>query len=131
MWHFVIYFKYFVYFCTRLTQKTRHKPRIMAINVTHKQPSECTTIDDVRNEIDNIDREIIRLLGQRFGYVKEVVKYKSNDRKSIEASDRRTAVINTRKQWAEEQGLNGEIIGNIYDQLVAHFIEEEVKIVTQ
>lgn len=103
----------------------------MIENINTKQPAECTSIDDVRNEIDNIDREIIRLLGQRFGYVKEVVKYKSNDRKSIEACDRRTAVINTRKQWAEEQGLNGEIIGNIYDQLVAYFIEEEVKIVTQ
>lgn len=93
-----------------------------------KQPSECTNINEVRNGIDAIDKTIIELLQKRFLYVKEVVKYKENNPDSIEAPARRQTVIETRRQWAEERGLNPEVIGGIYDTLVQYFIDEEKKI---
>lgn len=93
-----------------------------------KQPSECTNITDVRAGIDAIDSTILDLLQKRFQYVREVVKYKANDPESIEAPARRQAVIETRRQWAEERGLNPEVIGGIYDTLVQYFIDEEKKI---
>lgn len=98
-------------------------------SVNEKQPLECTNISEVRNEIDNIDREIIRLISTRFEYVKEVVKYKDNTATAIEASDRKMAVMRTRREWAEEKGLNPNVIENIYSQLVQYFIDEEKKII--
>lgn len=92
-------------------------------------PNECTCIEDVRNEIDSIDREIIQLLATRLGYVREVVKYKENTHKAIEANDRRLAVLNTRREWAEEQGLNPDVVESIYDALIKYFIEEEKKLI--
>jgi len=98
-------------------------------SINEKLPLECTNISEVRNEIDNIDREIIRLISTRFEYVKEVVKYKDNTASAIEASDRKQAVMRTRREWAEDNGLNPDVIENIYDQLVQYFIEEEKKII--
>jgi len=92
-------------------------------------PQECTNITEVRNEIDRIDREIIHLLANRFDYVREVVKYKDRTPKGIEASDRRAAVIHTRGEWATEVGLDAKVVEQIYDQLIAYFIEEEKKLV--
>ena len=89
---------------------------------------ECTTITEVRNEIDNIDSEIIKLLSTRFGYVREVVKYKENTDSGIEATDRRAAVIASRRQWAKEAGLSPDVIENIYNTLIDYFIEEEKKL---
>lgn len=100
----------------------------MAQNINDKLPQECTNITEVRNEIDNIDKEIIRLLSTRFEYVKEVVKYKDGTAKGIEASDRKAAVLNSRRQWAEEKGLNPDVIEEIYKRLIQYFIEEETKI---
>ncbi len=97
--------------------------------VNEKQPFECTCIDEVRHEIDAIDQEIIRLLGQRFDYVREVVKYKDNTSRGIEASDRRAAVLRTRGEWAMQQGLRAEVSEEIYDRLVQYFIDEEKKII--
>lgn len=94
----------------------------------NKLPQECTTISEVRNEIDNIDRQIISLLENRFGYVREVVKYKEKNDSAIEATDRRNAVIDTRRKWAEEAGLNPEVLENIYNILIDYFIVEEKKI---
>jgi len=98
-------------------------------NLNDKLPHECTNIDEVRAEIDRIDREIIRQLSVRFGYVREVVKYKESTADSIEATDRRAAVISSRRNWAEEEGLNPDVVGEIYDRLIRYFIEEEKKII--
>ncbi len=93
-----------------------------------KLPQECTNITEVRNEIDCIDRNIIQLLTTRFGYVREVVKYKEKTASGIEASDRRAAVIASRREWAEEVGINPDVIENIYNTLIDYFIIEEKKI---
>lgn len=101
----------------------------MANNINEKLPLECSNITEVRNEIDNIDKEIIRLLSVRFGYVREVVKYKENTSDGIEAADRRAAVISSRREWAEAQGLNPDVIEDMYNRLINYFIEEEKKII--
>ena len=100
----------------------------MIDNTVHKLPAECVSIDEVRHEIDSIDRTIIELLSQRFEYVKEVVKYKQNTPDSIEAPARRQAVIDSRRQWALAKGLSPDVIEEIYDRLVRYFIDEEKKI---
>lgn len=99
------------------------------IGINDRLPSECTNIQEVRDEIDNIDKVVIKLLSERFGYVKEVVKYKERTASSIEASDRRNAALKDRREWAVQVGLDPEVIGEIYDRLIRYFIEEEKKIV--
>lgn len=94
-----------------------------------KKPHECTNINEVRNEIDNIDKAIISLLSQRFEYVKEVVKYKDNTSEAIEASGRKATVFRERREWAEQAGLCPDVIESIYKQLVQYFIDEEKKII--
>lgn len=98
------------------------------LGVNDRLPSECTDITEVRNEIDNIDKVVIKLLHDRFEYVKEVVKYKARTASSIEASDRRSAALSDRRKWAEEAGLCPDVIEDIYSRLIQYFIEEEKKI---
>lgn len=105
-----------------------HIYNILELNITNKRPSECKNITDVRNEIDNIDRVVVDLLSLRFEYVKEVVKYKDNTPDSIIASDRRKAVLECRRQWAAEKGLNPDVIEDMYNRLIQYFIDEEMKI---
>ena len=94
-------------------------------------PCECNSISDVRNEIDRIDMEIIKLLSERFQYIKEVVKYKTGDKESILAKERYDCVIKQRGQWAEENGLDCKVIEHVYTILLNYFIEEEMKIANQ
>ncbi len=85
---------------------------------------------EVRHEIDLIDREIVQLLSTRSSYVHEVVKYKDKTHEGIEADKRRTDVLRTRRQWAEEAGLDPDVIEEIYVRLVQYFIDEEKKLVS-
>lgn len=92
-----------------------------------KSPSECTCKEDIRAQIDAIDKEIIALFGQRFQYVSEIVKFK-NDAESIVAQDRKDHVIKQRGEWAENHGLDKETFQQIFRFLVDHNIGKELEI---
>jgi len=92
-----------------------------------KKPSECISKDEIRHQIDIIDKEIISLFALRFQYVSEIVKYK-NDAESVVAQDRKDHVIKVRGQWAENHGLDKDTFEQIYRFLVDHNIGKELEI---
>jgi chorismate mutase len=92
-----------------------------------KTPTECVNKDDIREQIDLIDQQIIRLFAQRFQYVKEIVKFK-RDAESVVAQDRKNHVIQQRGEWAEANGLDNETFQQIYRLLVDHNISKEMEI---
>ena len=89
------------------------------------QPEDCSNIQDIRTEIDNLDRQIIKLIGKRFKYVKAAVKFKTSET-SVKAPERFESMLKQRKNWAEEN-LNPDVIENIYRDLVNYFINEELE----
>ncbi len=91
-----------------------------------KRPDECTGMDDIRREIDALDRAVIALLGQRFQYVLAASKFKTSAT-SVRAPQRLQAMLLQRRQWAEAEGLSADAIEKLYSDLVGHFIAEEMK----
>lgn len=91
-----------------------------------KAPDECSNLQEVRYEIDVIDREVIQALGERFAYVKAAAKFKTSEA-SVKASERFNAMLQQRRIWAEEVGLNPDVIEKLYRDLVNYFIGEELK----
>jgi isochorismate pyruvate lyase len=92
-----------------------------------KLPAECNTITDIRNEIDHLDKQIIDLIGERFLYVKEIVRFKSNE-EDVLAKKRYDEVLIKRREWAKNQNLDPEIIEDVYKKLIKYFIDEQMKL---
>jgi isochorismate pyruvate lyase len=91
-----------------------------------KNPDECANIHEVREEIDIIDREVIQALSKRFQYVIAAARFKTSEA-SVRASERFQAMLQQRREWAQESGLNPDVVENIYRDLVNYYIEEELK----
>lgn len=91
-----------------------------------KAPNECSNIQEIRLEIDRIDREVIKSIGKRFEYVKAAAKFKTNEN-SVKAPERLKAMLQERRVWAEEEGVNADVIEKLYRDLVNYFIDEELK----
>ncbi|WP_239423773.1 chorismate mutase [Snodgrassella communis] len=89
-------------------------------------PAECHDMSDIRKEIDHIDYTVIQLLSVRFNYVKAASKFKKSTT-DVQATERFNSMLEKRKQWADELGLNGEVIRTLYADLVKYFIAEELK----
>jgi isochorismate pyruvate lyase len=89
-------------------------------------PADCANMQDIRREIDRLDHQVIELLGQRFQYVLAASKFKTSAT-SVRAPERFNAMLATRREWAEAEGLNSDAIEKMYSDLVNHFIAEEMK----
>ncbi len=89
-----------------------------------KSPAECQTIEEVRAEIDRLDRQIVAALGQRFQYVKAIVQFKHSEAE-IEAPLRRQTVLRQRRQWAEDAGFPPDAVEEMYANLIDFFVQEE------
>jgi isochorismate pyruvate lyase len=98
---------------------------------TESQRFEVRQVDslqEARQAIDSIDTEIIRLLGNRAGYVRQVANFKK-DPEEVPAPTRYAEVMRRRRELAEAAGLNPDIIEKMYRVLVDNFIKEEIEII--
>lgn len=92
-----------------------------------KSADSCKSIEEVRKAIDEIDQELIALLGRRFEFVKAVVRFKERNEASVISKQRFDSVISTRRDMAIKNELSPEVIENIYRLLMEYFISEEKK----
>lgn len=95
-----------------------------------KAPVECLTIDEVRSEIDRIDRVIVSLLAERHAYVHSIMRFKQNEA-DVHAPRRQAQVIALRRQWAEAENLDPDLIETLYRTLIEHFVAEELTLLAE
>lgn len=89
-------------------------------------PDECANLDEIRAGMDAIDRDMIALIARRVAYVRAAAKFKTSSA-AVAAPERVAAVLKTRRAWAEEAGLNGDVIEGLYRDLVSYCVSEEHK----
>ena len=86
----------------------------------------CENLLQIRAAIDHIDIQIIELIVQRAAYVKAAAKFKTND-VSVRAPERVQSMLAQRRAWATEKQFNPDVIAEMFQLLVNHFISEEFK----
>lgn len=91
-------------------------------------PHECHSIEEVRQQIDEIDQKIIDLIGNRFAYIPQIVRYKNNA-DEVYAKDRHLAVLSQRRIMASDHHLDPDVIEQMYRILMDYFIKEQVELI--
>ena len=87
---------------------------------------ECNSIEEVRNNINNIDEQIVKLIALRGEFVKQAAKFKK-DSDSVKAPKRVEEVINKVKDLAKIAAVNEELVENVYRTMIDSFIKLEMK----
>jgi isochorismate pyruvate lyase len=88
--------------------------------------SECKSIEEVRENINRIDREIVKLISQRSRYVAQAAKFKKTTQ-DVKAPSRVEEVISNVRGIAAEHDLDPDIVEKIYRTMISCFIEYEIK----
>ena len=82
------------------------------------------SLDEVREEIDGIDREIVRLLAARGRYVELAARFKATV-EEVAAPRRVEQVIARVRRLAAEHEIDPAIVEQVYRALIAAFIDHE------
>ena len=89
-----------------------------------REPEDCTTMEEVRAGVDDIDRRIVALIARRFGFMNAAARIKAN-RQAVRDERRKAEVLQKVKASAAEHGLDSELMGRIYEDLVESSIAYE------
>jgi isochorismate pyruvate lyase len=89
-------------------------------------PEACQSLEEIREGMDALDRQIIAILARRVAYVKAAARFKTTAA-SVAAPDRVQKVLDTRREWAEAAGLDGDVVRALYRDIVTYCVGEEKK----
>lgn len=86
-----------------------------------------TSLQDVRNHIDRLDRQIISLIAERQSWVVAAGKLK-RDEAGVHAPARVEQVISKVRGIATQEGASPDVVEQAYRALIAGFIELELEV---
>ena len=86
---------------------------------------DCTTMTEVRAGVDALDRELVALLARRFAYMDAAARIKP-ERGHVRDEARKTQVIANARAAAASLGLPGDVIADLWEQLVEASIAYEL-----
>ena len=88
------------------------------------KPEDCQTMADVRAGVDALDRELVRLLVTRQGYMSAAARIKT-DRDTVHDTARIEDVVAKVRAEAERLGLSGDIAEPVWRKLIERCIAFE------
>lgn len=93
-----------------------------------KTPAECKTMADVRTEIDRLDRALMTLFAERWGYIDRAAEIKRPLKLKADIPARVTEVRENARRNAIELGLEPDFYERLWAQLIDHAIAHERKL---
>lgn len=87
---------------------------------------QCSSLEEVRAEIDKLDRKIVALIAARAEYVKQAATFKKNT-DDVKAPQRVEQVIEKVKKLAQETGVDQSVLEVTYRAMINAFITGETE----
>lgn len=88
-------------------------------------PEDCTTMAQVREGVDEVDRAIVDLLALRFGYMEAAARIKPK-RNQVRDEARKADVLAKVDAAADEAGLDRQLLARLYEELIEASIAYEL-----
>ena len=92
--------------------------------MTAKPPEQCQTMIEVREGVDQVDRELVALLARRFGSMDAAARIKA-ERGAVRDEPRKAQVLDNVGRAAEAAGLDAARIRAVWNELVEQSIAHE------
>jgi isochorismate pyruvate lyase len=82
-------------------------------------------MSEVRTEIDRVDRALVDLIAERFGYVERAWQIKLANNEDANVPWRNQEVVDKVRARAGEQGLPPDLAEALWRQMIGWFIQYE------
>jgi isochorismate pyruvate lyase len=90
-----------------------------------KSPAEIGTIAELRDEIDTLDRALVRMLAERAGYIDRAAQLKPGEGLPARIEDRVQQVLDNASANACDLGLDPDLARALWQQMIEWSIARE------
>jgi isochorismate pyruvate lyase len=88
-------------------------------------PQDCSSLSQVRTEIDRIDDALIDFIAERFGFVERAWQIKLGLKEEANVPWRNQQVIDKVRKRAAEKGVPPDLCEALWRQMIGWFIQYE------
>ena len=88
--------------------------------------NKCKSLNEARENIERIDRHIVKLIGERRHYVKEATNFKENTEDVLDKA-RVELIIKKVRRLAEKAEVNPDMIEEVYRMMITAFGKLEIE----
>lgn len=85
----------------------------------------CNSLQEVRDEIDNLDDKLVDLLSERSHLIRQAASFK-NSVDEVKAEDRIEYIMQRIRQRAIELGINPNMISELFTIMINDMVETEI-----
>jgi len=90
-----------------------------------KEPQDCKSLGEIRSHIDQLDRSLITAISRRQEYVHAAARFKRSE-DQVHAHERQRTMLAARRNWAEGEGVDPDLIEVLFRTMVEHFVKAEM-----
>lgn len=90
-----------------------------------EQIYQCQNLDEVRGQIDRIDRALVALIAERGLYVRQAAAFK-HSRDEVEGGKRVDQVMRRVERLAGELGADSALTAAVYRTMIEYFVADEM-----
>ncbi len=94
-------------------------------------PQDCTSMEELRAQIDRLDRDLIGLLVERASYIDRAIDLKGPQGMPARIPERVEEVVENVKAEAEANGLDPALVETLWRHLINWSIAREAKVITE
>lgn len=94
-------------------------------------PENCASMEQLRAQIDLLDRELVALLARRAGYIDRAIALKQENGWPARIPARVEDVVAKARAAADAQGLDADLIEDLWRQLVEWSIAREARVIRE
>lgn len=95
-------------------------------NEAKTDTKQCASLDEVRTNIDRIDRELVKLIAERGTYVAQAALFK-NSTEDVKAPKRVESVIGKLRGYAEREDTDPDLVEAVWRTMIARFTDAEIQ----
>lgn len=81
----------------------------------------------LRSKIDKLDKALIKVLAKRFRITRKIGDYKNQHNLVVRDPERENEILSQRKTWAEENGLDADLVASIFQGITKKVVQDNEK----
>ena len=89
------------------------------------KPADCTTMTEIRAEIDRLDEDLVRLFAERAGFIDRAAEIKGEVDRPVRIGSRVEEVVTNVRRHAVTHGLPPDLVEKLWRRLIDWSIARE------